>query len=166
MLTTMPEINYNALRVIGAGSDTVVITDETYAIKIGRVYEDTVEKLIKLSEHNLAVPVYYYRRQVDIKNTFFGFLKDTSIYSAGDLVSYKDYVLDDGTHVYTDILIVGLAEIYQSHDECVTECYHTQEIEETLSTLVEKAWEHNIRWNDDHIYNIGIYNGHLVILDV
>lgn len=166
MLTVMPEINYNALRVIGAGINTVVITDEKYAIKIGRIDEISLEELIKLSKHGIAVPIYYYGTDIDIQKTFFDFLKNTPIYSAGDIVSYEDYIFDNGTNVFTDILVVGLADTYQSHDNLVVEREYSQDIRDVIAQLSEKAWELNIRWTDDHIYNIGIYNGNPVILDL
>lgn len=156
------KIKYDQLRVCGAGQHCFVVTDGTYAIKVGHISDYQAEKLDTAAKYGFSPPLYYYKRNKKLSRKFINALQRLTLSKYGDTVSLEEYIFNG----CADIAILGLAQPFADHKLYT----RGEDIGGGLFTLLSElanACESvcNVQWSDWHEFNIGMYNSGLVILD-
>jgi hypothetical protein len=158
----LDQIDYSNLSVIGGGGSAVTLSDGTYAIKIGKISHGDAAQMSHSGK--FSVPVYFYSERMKIPEKILDVLYASKIPFYGTTTNAKRY-----THGFAAVLICGLATplVDNSTDLDVDmpkqECRKLYAMCERLAKRYKKALGYS--WMDAHPYNVGRYQGRLVILD-
>jgi hypothetical protein len=163
-ISVLSKIKYSKLRVVGGGGSGIVITDGKYAIKIGDIRQSDFDKLNAAAEVGWAVPVLYFERGAEIDPRIITFLKSQVDLKNTWHRNGAMYLNKDNT---ADIMVMLVAQPFVS-----TELQGKVKGEElfalrAIAASVADAYNEATgkQWGDDHVWNIGIYRGGLIILD-
>lgn len=158
------EIDYDALRVVGAGVAGVVLTDGKYAIKIGYIEEQSYTKLVKSAEYGFSQPILYFQRKTSIDQRFIDVIyRDTVKLGSGGYVSDPDeFLYNDGSDIMISLYVKPFINPPQKKLEGHARADAYQVASQLARAYAEKTDE---RWFDNHPWNIGIYAGGLIIID-
>lgn len=153
------------LRIIGAGMNNVVLTDGTYAIKLGNVSSDEVNELIEAYQYDLGVKVHDYAWRAIVPQEILTLLTNNRripVYDNKERSSVVDRILQSGK---ANILITDLAKPMVIPGKKYSARWH-KIVENRVNKLVESyKLKTGKNWWDCHNYNIATYSGHAVIID-
>lgn len=156
------KIDYSKLRFVGMGTYCLVLTDGTYAIKIGAISHKSIRAMDFAYNQGFSVPVYFYRKSYKLSRKLLDVIYNSKLYSFGkESTRSPDYYVDNG---YADIAIVGCAEPLADHE---TYDYADESDYMILAGRLQREYEYKTGkyWYDAHDGNLGYYKDALVILD-
>jgi len=158
-------MNLDKLRILAAGSYTVVFTDDTLVMKIGLI-EEKQPKMIKYAHmHGFSVPMIAYERYVKIPQFIQDMIANDDYYQNGSIMTDPDRIITYVLNNCADVMIVGLAVPFLNP----TKHYTASSIQRAyaIAEHVQMNYECLTRgyWMDAHPYNLAKYNGNLVIID-
>lgn len=157
-------INWKNLKALGGGSFGAVFTDGVYAIKIGTIDMAEVEALREYSKYGLAVPVHFATERMYIPSRIRDILHNMRVPVYGKMRDFTDWYGDDK---YYGVVIMGIATpIVDSTVD--SDHVMKRRCNKIISWLHKRIDDLGIEdyFGDDHEYNIGVYNGNPVILDL
>lgn len=160
------KLNYNRLEIVGAGCSGVVLSDGVFAVKIGSVEEDQYHRMITGAREGFCVPVYEYKRWAKIDDRIVTILQESEINCNGWSTDFSQYINRGNDGYYADMLVMAVAEPLVSTDisQDSEEFQHATNVADRVRQVYrEKTGKY---WRDSHGYNIGLYNGCVVILDI
>lgn len=159
------KINMSKLRYVGSGSSNICLTDGVYAIKIGIVAKCEADEMNKAYQHGLGVPVLEFKEHVSMPDAILALLKKyPTFYCEGGKVAQCVF-LDILESKYANVMIMPLIKPYMRHDYQYSRLYMARAytISKRLAAVYNQVTGNF--WEDFHPWNMGKYNGNLVILD-
>jgi hypothetical protein len=158
-------INWKNLKAIGAGSYGAVFTDGVYAVKFGQIKQYEIEMMQEYASYGLTVPIHFVNYRMYIPSRIRKILASFEIPCYGRKEEIDSYIDYEG---YCGVVIMGIATpivdpgIRKLDHENMSKCNRViAYIHGRIQTLGVQDY-----FGDDHEYNIGIYNGNPVILDL
>lgn len=153
-------INWHNIRIIGAGQSAVTLTDGKYAIKVGNISKYDINTIESAARDGFSVPVFYFAQNRKVSKKILDVLRENMIPKYGDYVSWSDYV--NAYSYKADVAVLGLAEPLMNHAS-----YDGPDNARAIAARLAREYANATgkRWSDAHQFNMGYYNGGLVILD-
>lgn len=163
--SVMQRIDYDALWLIAGGGSGVVLTDGTYAIKIGHIERYEYEQLERAAELGFAMPVLYFEESVTIDWRFVDLISSETILSAGYRGRPEDYLSANGSTYMADIMVSLYAESFIDPRTGLEDRRRARAYR--IASRVAKKYlaVSGESWDDKHPWNLGVYDGGLIIFD-
>lgn len=162
----LAEINYDTLHVVAAGGSGAVVTDGTYAIKIGRISAMDYEQLSEAAAVGWSMPVLYHEQGAAIHPCIVEVLyREEQYLTAGGwhAEAHGFLHMDNRADIMISMLVEPLIDPLIDYRRCDEE----KSVLYKLATSIEVAFKEATgkRWWDSHPWNLGIYKGGIIILD-
>lgn len=163
--SVLNKIKYSKLRAIGAGATGLVMTDGKYAIKVGYVDSYDVNFLKVAADYGFAVPILYFAPEAIIDSRLMKFIHTAEFYQNGHKVNNIAYYFQRPD--VTGILVSMLAIPFMNHECNVPYGSDARMNAANVANQVRREYQRvsGEEWEDAHPWNLGIYNGGLIILD-
>jgi len=157
-------MNLDKLRIISAGTYTVVFTDDKLVMKIGLISNKTPKIMQYAHDRGFSVPVIDYAERIKIPLFIQRMIESMPIHAYACILSdiyLASWIVGD----YADVLICGLADPWLKHDKRYTDSSIQRAYEIARKIKINYETLTSGKWMDDHPYNLAYYNGKLVIID-
>lgn len=152
------------LKIISAGTNTVVFTDDHYAMKIGLIAPNTPKLMQYASDHGFSVPVIASAQRIIIPKFIQRMIETDAIHAYACILS-DVYLASWIVGGFADVMIVALAEPWLKHNKRYTPSSIRRAYEIARKIKINYESLTNGKWMDDHPYNLAYYRGKLVIID-